>query len=295
LEGPLRDAEYRRCEIGEADYLVALAGTGAPVLLLHGFPQTHFCWRAVLPALSAGHSVVAPDLRGYGGSRAPAGGPHGEGFTKREVARELVELMHELGFERFAVVGHDRGARVAYRMALDHTDHVERLAVLNVIPTLDQFQRMTEAASLGYWPWFLFAQPAPFPEQLIAAAPEHVLRFSFESWAQDPSVIDEPAFAVYLDALASSAAAGICGDFRASFWLDQQDDLADRDAGRRIDCPVLVVTGAAETQLADALEVWRQCAADVRATDVPGGHFIPEESPEPLVRALTPFLAGVHA
>jgi haloacetate dehalogenase len=153
---------------------------------------------------------------------------------------------------------------------------------------------MAEATSLGYWPWFLFAQPAPFPEQLIAAAPDHFLRFSFRSWAQDPSVIDERAFALYLDALTDSTAMGICGDFRASFWLDQQDDAADRDAGRRITCPVLVVTGAAETQLADAPEVWRRWAADVRAIDVPGGHFIPEEAPERLLRALTPFLADVQ-
>jgi haloacetate dehalogenase len=293
VDGPLEEAEYRRCEIGDADYLVALAGSGTPVLLLHGFPQTHYCWRAVVPTLSADHTVVAPDLRGYGGSSAPAGGPHGEGFTKRELANDLVELMRRLGFERFAAVGHDRGARVAYRMALDHADRVERLAVLNVIPTLDQFARMTEAPSLGYWPWFLLAQPAPFPERLIASAPEHVLRFIFGSWTQDPSVIDEQAFAVYLDTVAPSALAAMCGDFRASFWLDQQDDAADRDAGRRISCPVLVVTGAAETQLADAQEVWRQWAVDVRAIEVPGGHFIPEEAPEPLLSALTPFLADV--
>src|SRR5213596_802536 len=158
LSGPIANMEYRRLEIRGADYLVACAGSGSPVLLLHGFPQTHFCWRGVAPALSQWHSVLAPDLRGYGSTSAPAGGPHGEGFTKRELANDLVELMNALGFDRFAVVGHDRGARVAYRMAFDHPACVDWLAVLNVIPTVEQFERMGRGASLGYWPWFLLAQ-----------------------------------------------------------------------------------------------------------------------------------------
>jgi haloacetate dehalogenase len=189
--GPPRAVAYRRCPIGEADYLFALAGDGDPVLLLHGFPQTHYCWRAVIPALATSRTVIAPDLRGYGGTRAPEGGPRGEGYSKREMAADLVGVMGSLGFDRFAVVGHDRGARVAYRMALDHPASVERLAVLNVIPTVDQFQRMAGAPSLGYWPWLLLAQPTPFPEQLITAAPEQFLRFIFESWPADPRAIDE--------------------------------------------------------------------------------------------------------
>src|SRR5436309_7223474 len=158
--------DYRRLRIRDADYLAAVAGEGEAVLLLHGSPQTHHCWREIIPQLATSHTVVAPDLRGYGGSRAPAGGPHGEGFSKREMAVELVELMRQLGFERFAAVGHDRGARVAYRMALDHVKAVDRLVLLNVIPTIDQFARMADRPSLGYWPWFLLAQPAPFAAQL---------------------------------------------------------------------------------------------------------------------------------
>jgi haloacetate dehalogenase len=288
--GPVNAVDYRRCRVGDADYLFALAGRGDPVLLLHGFPQTHYCWRAVIPALAKSHTVVAPDLRGYGGSRAPAGGERGEGFSKREIAAELVELMRALGFERFAVVGHDRGARVAYRVALDHPGRAGRLAVLNVIPTVDQFRRMAAGPSLGYWPWFLLAQPAPFPEQLITAAREHLLRFIFESWTEHADAIGEQAFAVYLDALTPPAVAAICSDYRASFWLDRQHEEADRQAGRRIECPTLVITGAAETQLADAGEVWRGWAVDVRAATVPGGHFIPEEAPEALAAALAEFL-----
>jgi haloacetate dehalogenase len=237
--------------------------------------------------------VVAPDLRGYGGSRAPAGGERGEGFSKREIAAELVELMRALGFERFAVVGHDRGARAAYRVALDHPGRAGRLAVLNVIPTVDQFRRMAGGPSLGYWPWFLLAQPAPFPEQLITAAREHFLRFIFESWTEHADAIGEQAFAVYLDALTPPAVAAICSDYRASFWLDRQHEEADRQAGRRIECPTLVITGAAESQLADAGEVWRGWAVDVRAATVPGGHFIPEEAPEALAAALAEFLTTI--
>lgn len=290
--GPINAVDYYRCRVGDADYLFAVAGRGDPVLLLHGFPQTHYCWRAIIAALAHSHAVVAPDLRGYGGSRAPAGGAYGEGFSKREIAAELVELMRAMEFERFAVVGHDRGARVAYRMALDHPHRVRRLAVLNVIPTIDQFQRMAGGPSLGYWPWFLLAQPAPFPEQLITAAPEHFLRFIFGSWAEDASAIGDEAFAVYLDALTPPAPAAICGDYRASFWLDQEHEEADRQAGRRIERPTLVITGAAETQLADAGEVWREWAVDVRAVTVPGGHFLPEEAPQAVAAELAEFLTG---
>lgn len=282
--------DYGRCRLGEVDYLFARAGSGNPLLLLHGFPETHYCWRGLILALAQSHMVVAPDLRGYGGSRAPAGGPRGEGFSKREMAAELIELMRALGFDCFAVVGHDRGARVAYRMALDHPHTVVRLAVLNVIPTVDQFERMASGPSLGYWPWFLLAQPPPFPEQLISAAPDQFLRFIFDSWTADSNAIDAEAFKLYLAAFAPAAAA-ICADYRASFWLDREHDADDRRDGRRIECPTLVITGAEEKQLADAAEVWRRWSSDVSAATAPGGHFIPEEAPEFLTGKLSGFLA----
>jgi haloacetate dehalogenase len=292
LGGPITGMEYRRLEIRGADYLVATAGSGPPVLLLHGFPQTHFCWRGIVPPLSRSHTLVAPDLRGYGATSAPAGGSRGEGFSKREMADDLVELMGALGFDRFSVVGHDRGARVAYRMALDHPTNVDRLAILNVVPTVDQFERMDVRSALGYWPWLLLAQPAPFPERLIAAEREHFLRFIFDSWAGAPGAIDQEAFGEYVRALHESAIAAICADYRASFWLDQHDDAADRRAGRRIECPVLLITGDQETQLADAETVWRAWTADLRATTLPSGHFIPEEAAQPLARALAEFLSS---
>jgi haloacetate dehalogenase len=283
--------EYSRRAVRGADYLVGTCGRGTAVLLLHGFPQTHYCWRHVVPMLSQRHRVVVTDLRGYGATRAPAGGPEGQGFSKREMALDLVQLMDAVECRRFAVVGHDRGARVAYRMALDHPERVERLVVLNIFPTLDQFERMSAGLSLGYWPWFLLAQREPFPERLVAADREHFLRFIFDSWANDRDAIDATALAEYLTALDATTIAAICADYRASFWFDREDDAADRRSGRRIDCPVLVVTGEAESQLADAAEIWSAWASRLRARTLPGGHFIPEEAAGKLSEALLEFLA----
>jgi haloacetate dehalogenase len=283
--------EEARHVVGDADYYVARKGKGSPVLLLHGFPETHFCWREVAPRLAGEHAVVAPDLRGYGASRAPAGGPHGEGFTKREMAEELVGLMSALGHERFAVVGHDRGARVAYRLALDHPERVTRVAVLNTVPTLDQFERMGAGASLGYWPWFLLAQPAPFPERLLEADPTGLLDHVFSTWSADPTSIVAEARDAYRRALDPPTIAAMCADYRASFHLDRRHDAEDREAGRRITAPLLLVTGEEEAQLADAPAIWRAWAHDVTVVEVPGGHFLPEEAPHELVAALAAFLA----
>jgi haloacetate dehalogenase len=282
--------EDGRCAVGEASYFVARGGAGPPALLLHGFPQTHVCWRQIAPELAGSHSVVAPDLRGYGASRAPAGGPRGEGYSKREMARELVELMAGFGHERFAVVGHDRGARVAYRLALDHPERVTRVALLNVVPTVEQFERMGAGPSLGYWPWFLLAQPAPFPERMVEADPAALLEHVWATWSSSPDAIGPESREAYRRALTPPAIAAICADFRASFHLDRRHDADDRAAGRRIRAPVLLVTGADETQLADAPEVWRSWAEDVIATRLPGGHFIPEEAPRELVETLAAFL-----
>jgi haloacetate dehalogenase len=291
VTAPVPGMRYRRIEVRGAAYFVAMAGSGSPVLLLHGFPQTHYSWRRVVPSLARTHRVVAADLRGYGATEAPAGGPHGEGYSKRELAADVVELADVLGFERFGLVGHDRGGRVAYRLALDHAARVERLAVLNVLPTIEQFDRMGGGPSLGYWPWFLLAQPAPFPERLVAAEREHFLRFVFESWAERPDAIDQEAFSQYLRALTDATIASMCCDYRASFWLDRADDEADRRTGQQIKCPVLVVIGDAEEQLADAGAVWGRWATDVTATTVPGGHFLPEEAPNELGAVLDGFLA----
>src|SRR5919109_517468 len=293
ITGPIENVHYVRHQIGGSDYLAATAGSGDPVLLLHGFPQTHYCWRHLIPTLArSGHAIVAPDLRGYGGSHAKPGGPRGEGFTKREIAGELVQLMQLLECERFAVVGHDRGARVAYRMALDHPERVQRLAVLNVIPTVEQFTRMANGPSLGYWPWFLLAQPAPFPEQLLLAAGGALLDHAFATWAGDPAAIAAEQREAYLRALTPSTAAAMCADYRASFHIDREHEAEDRAAGRRIACPLLLVTGEHETQLGDAPDVWRSWAGDLTAARVRGGHFIPEEAPDRVAELLAEFLSA---
>src|ERR687888_2219286 len=281
--------EERR-SIGEASYFVCRAGAGSPVLLLHGFPETHACWHRIAPGLAKTHRVVAPDLRGYGASEAPPGGSRGEGYTKREMARDLVELMTGLGHERFAVVGHDRGARVAYRLALDHPDRVTRVALLNVVPTIDQFERMGAGPSLGYWTWFLLAQPAPFPERMLLADPGALLDLVFATWPSDPKAIDRERRDAYLRALTPSTAAAMCADFRASFHLDREHEAEDRAARRRIACPALVVTGEDETQLRDAPDVWQAWANDLTSTRVSGGHFNPEEAPGQLCDVLVKFL-----
>ncbi len=285
--------EDRRVSVGDVSYHLVLGGSGPPVLLLHGFPQTHYCWRKVAPQLAGTHAVVAPDLRGYGNTVAPPGGPRGEGYSKREMAGELVSLMQILGFDRFAVVGHDRGARVAYRMALDHPTRVERLVVLNVLPTVDQFERMAAETALDYYPWFFLAQPAPLPERLIGSSAEFFLRHTLASWGGIPGAIDPEAVATYVRAFSPAMIAAVCADYRAAFHLDRPLDAQDRAAGRRITCPVLVLWGDREGALADGpLTVWRRWADDVRGRALPCGHFLPEEAPDDLAASLLEFLGG---
>jgi haloacetate dehalogenase len=282
--------EHRQVEIGPTRYRPGMAGDGPPVLLLHGFPETHHCWHPVAPGLVEDHTLVVCDLKGYGESRSAPGGPLGEGYSNRERAAELVKLMARLGFERFSVVGHDRGGRVAYRMALDHPDAIDRLAVLNIVPTIDQFERMAEGAALEYWPWFFLAQPPPFAERVIAASAEYVLKDILESWPASPDAISAEATEHYLHGFNEQTIPGMCADYRASFHIDRQMDAADRDEGRRIQCPVLVHWGSEEGAMSDSLNVWRRWADRVEGGPLPSGHFIPEEAPDELLASLRSFL-----
>jgi haloacetate dehalogenase len=283
--------EYARIEVGPTAYRPGLAGDGSPVLLLHGFPETHYCWHRVAPGLAEGHAVVVCDLKGYGTSRSEPGGELGEGYSNRERAAELVELMARLGFERFSVVGHDRGGRVAYRMALDHPEAVDRLGVLNVIPTVEQFERMSPDTALAYWPFIFLAQPPPFAERVISQSAEYVLRDILESWPASPDAISPEAAEHYQRAFTPETIPGICAEYRASFHIDRRMDAEDRDAGRRIGCPLLVHWGSEEGAMADSLEVWRRWADSVEGRPLPSGHFIPEEAPDELHASLRRFLA----
>jgi haloacetate dehalogenase len=277
--------------VGASRYAVAGAGRGSAVLLLHGFPQDHTCWHRVAPALAEEHSVVLCDLKGVGASSGPRGGPLGEGYSKREIAAELVEVMAEAGHGRFAVVGHDRGARVAYRMALDWPDRVERLCALNVIPTVEQFDRLDADSALEYWPFLLLAQPAPFAERVIAAAAEEVVRHVLAGWSATPGAIDPLSAERYVRAFTPSAIAAWCAEYRAAFHLDRPLDAEDRAAGHTIPCPLLVHWGAAEDATGEGLlPVWRRWARDAQGGPLSGGHFVPEEAADELVASLRSFL-----
>jgi haloacetate dehalogenase len=293
LEPGIDGFDYKTIAVGPTSYRPGVAGSGPAVLLLHGFPQTHYCWHRVAPELFAQSTVVVCDLKGYGESRSAPGGPLGEGYSKREMAAELVELMARLGFDRFAVVGHDRGGRVAYRMALDHPGAVKRLGVLNIVPTVDQFERMAGDASIDYYPWFFLAQPPPFPERLVGASAEYFLRHTLDSFAATPAAIAPEAAERYRRAFTADVIAAICSDYRAAFHIDRPMDAEDREAGRRIRCPVLAHWGAEEGSLSDGpLIVWRQWADAVEGGPLPSGHFIAEEAPEELLASLRRFLAG---
>ncbi len=283
--------DYTTIEVEGSAYRLGVAGEGPPVLLLHGFPQYHYCWHMIAPGLTRDHTVVVCDLKGCGESLGPRGGALGEGYSKREIAAELVAAMAGAGFEHFSVVGHDRGGRVAYRMALDHPESVHRLAVLNIVPTIDQFERMAEEASLDYYPWYFLAQPPPFAERLVGASAEYFIRHTIESWAADPDAIGAEALDRYVRAFTPDAISAWCSDYRAAFHLDRAIDAADRAAGRMIGCPVLVHWGAEEGAMSDGpLDVWRRWADDIQGGPLRSGHFIPEEAAGDLTTSLTRFL-----
>jgi haloacetate dehalogenase len=275
-------------DTGEAVIHVRHAGSGPPVLLLHGYPQTHVMWHLVAPRLARDFTVVAADLRGYGASSKPdAAAADHEPYSKRAMARDQVAVMAALGFERFAVAGHDRGARCAYRLALDHPERVERLAVLDVIPTADMYRRTNMQMALGAWHWFFLAQPFDLPERLLAADPEG---FYF---ATRRALFAPEALAEYERCLRDPRVIhAICEDYRAGATLDFAHDKADRGR-RRIECPVLVLwgeTGPLARQ--EPLATGAAWATDVRGAALPCGHHLPEEAPDETYAALHAFLAG---
>jgi haloacetate dehalogenase len=268
-------------------------GQGPPVLLLHGIPETHVMWHRVAPRLAEHFSVVATDLRGFGDSGKPPSTPDHAPYSMRELARDQVEVMHALGHARFGVVGHDRGARCAYRLALDHSQAVSRLAVLDVVPTGDAFRRADMAFALGFWVWSFLAAPEPVPEQLIARAPAVVVDYMLDAWSEVPDAFPPDLRAEYLAKFsAPEAIHAVCEEYRAAATLDYQQDESDRGQ-RRIACPVLALwshTGAV-AQWYEPLAVWRAWADDVQGGPIAAGHFLAEEAPDETVRHLIPFLA----
>lgn len=282
---------HRRIETSEAVINLRHGGNGPPVLLLHGHPQTHAMWHLVAPRLAENYTVVCADLRGYGDSSKPPTTPDHEPYSKRAMARDQVEVMQALGFERFAVVGHDRGGRCAYRMALDHPERILSLSVLDILPTAEHFQRTDMAFAMGYWHWFFLAQPHPIPERLIGSDPDiFYLR-------RGRSMFDAAALAEYRRCYSNPETIhAMCEDYRAGATIDMRLDEADQQAGRRIACPVQALWGLKNglERWYDVLAVWRDWADHVEGHGIDCGHYLAEEAPEETLAALEPFLAKAY-
>ena len=268
-----------------------VGGSGPPVLMLHGYPQTHVMWHKVAPALAERFTVVAADLRGYGDSSKPPDGVNHVNYSKRAMAKDQVEVMAHLGFEKFAVVGHDKGSGVASRMSLDYPDKITKLAVFDTLPSpLLTYRNLTKEWATGVYHWFFLVQPSPLPETLIANSVEFYLRSRFE---RSPGAITPQAFAEYLRCFKDpSTIHATCEDYRAGASIDLVHDEADRQQGKKVTCPLLALWSAkgyvGRTQ--DVPQVWREYATDVRGQTLPCGHFLAEELPDETYTLLRSFL-----
>ena len=276
--------QTRRVATSGAEINLVTAGSGPPLLLLHGFPESHVSWHKIAPRLAERFTVVAPDLRGYGDSSKPADGENHVNYSKRAMVLDQIEMMRAMGFDRFAVAGHDRGGRVAWRLAVEHPDVATQVAVLDIVP--DHYSSVTREFATAYFHWFFLIQPAPFPEQLIAGNPEAFLRRFLSA-----SYIAPEAMANYVrcfsDPLTIHAA---CEDYRAGATIDLVHSKETR--GRRVKCPLLVLWGERSTiaRLYDVRKVWREQGSDIRAKAMPAGHHLAEELPEQTLAELTAFL-----
>jgi haloacetate dehalogenase len=283
--------ERRQIKTAGATINVLQGGKGPPVLLLHGYPQTHVMWHKIAPRLANDFSLVLPDLRGYGDSSKPPDGEEHFGYSKRATAQDQVEVMEQLGFKHFAVVGHDRGGRVAHRMALDHPERVIKLAVLDIAPTHKLYHNVSKAFATAYYHWFFLIQPAPMPETLIGNSAEFYLNSLLGIGRLKPHAITPEAFAEYLRCFRDPATIhATCEDYRAAASIDLVHDDADID--RKVTCPVLALWGEKGVmhRMYDVVAVWRERAANVSGKALPSGHFLAEEAPEETLTELRGFL-----
>lgn len=273
-------------------------GCGPALLLLHGHPQTHAIWHKIAPALCEHFTVIAADLRGYGDSGKPAATADHSNYSKRRMALDQVELMRSHGYASFAVIGHDRGGRVATRMALDHPDVVTHLVTLDVAPTLAMYEKTSFDFARAYWHWFMLVRPAPFPETLIRANPDLYLKQTIGARSAGLAPFTADAYAEYLRCLSDPLTThGICEDYRASVTIDLEHDRATLDAQRQIACPFMALWGAHGVieQCFDPLAEWRRYAPHVQGEALPCGHYIPEEAPQLLLERALPFLGAFSA
>ncbi|MET7141924.1 alpha/beta hydrolase [Xanthomonas sp. PPL139] len=284
-------SDFTRLQVdaGGVAFAGAIGGSGPPVLLLHGFPQTHLAWRRVAPRLAQAFTVIVPDLPGYGASRPHSDQPR---WSKRRVGEALVALMAHLGHTRFAVVGHDRGARAGYRLALDHPARVTHYASLTVVPTQDAWDAMDMRQGLANFHWFLLAQPFDLPERLLAADPDAFIETVLARMAGGLDRLDPAARAAYTAAFRDPAVRhAICEDYRAAAHEDLEHDAADRTAGNTLRCPVLVLWPQAQAAAPSPLALWRRWASDVSGKAISGGHLQPEHASQDVLAALLPFLS----
>ncbi|MGW3979888.1 alpha/beta fold hydrolase [Streptomyces mirabilis] len=285
--------DYRRVPVADHVALhVAVAGSGSPIVLLHGFPQTHLMWRHVATDLAADHTVICPDLRGYGASDKPVDTGHdGNAYAKRTMAADVVSLARALGHERFALAGHDRGALVAIRAGLDHPEAITHLASLDVLPTLDMWDVMHGTGAAVGFHLYLMAQPPGLPERMIHATADVFFGHFLDIWTRDPRAIPDEIRAAYL-AASRAAVPSIVADYRASAGIDVEHDRADRAAGNRLRMPVAVLQQDWGAALGfDAAARWRAWAPDLRHTTVSCGHFMAEEAPADVVKAIRDLVA----
>ena len=287
--------ERHRAEVEPGVRIAALVGgSGPPLLLLHGHPQTHVIWHRVAAELARTHTLVLADLRGYGDSDKPAGLADHSTYSKRTMARDQVRLMQSLGFERFDVLAHDRGARVAHRLAIDEPASVGRMVLLDIAPTLAMYEQTSRDFATAYWHWFFLIQRAPLPERLIEADPAAYVHDVMGSRSAGLAPFAPQALAEYARCLAlPGAARALCEDYRAAASIDLEHDRADRDAGRRMRTPTLVLWGEQGVvhRCFEPLQEWHRVATDVRGEAIACGHYIAEEAPELLLRHVRNFLA----
>lgn len=283
--------ESTRVKTGAGALNVRHGGAGPPLLLLHGYPQTHAMWHAVAPALAADHHVVCPDLRGYGDSAKPPSTPGHEPYSKRAMARDMVELMASLGHDTFAVAGHDRGGRVTHRLALDHPAAVTRACVMDIVPTYHVFMTADRHMATAYYHWFFLIQPDGLPEKLIGADPAHYLKEKLRRWGAPGAVFDDEAVAEYVRCFQDPETVhATCEDYRAAATIDLEHDAVDRES--RVECPLLVLWGDKGFihRQYDVLSVWREYANRVEGATLDCGHFLPEEAPGEVLGELRRFL-----
>jgi haloacetate dehalogenase len=286
--------EHRQ-KVGEVEIFARIGGDGPPLLLIHGFPQTHAMWHRIAPALMQRFTCVMPDLRGYGLSSCPPNDPANEAYSKRAMAQDMLGLMQSLGYGKFAVVGHDRGGRVAYRMALDHPAAVSCLSVLDIVPTYTMWHRFTVKLAMKTYHWLFLAQPNPLPEMLIEQNPVGFLDYTIASWTKtkDLSAFSENALAEYRTHYATPEHIhATCNDYRAGATYDLKADEEDRAAGRKMSCPTLALWGKAgiPSEADNPLAAWQEWCDGVEGHGIDAGHFLVEENPDETLAALLPFL-----